>query len=50
MIVSASYRSDIPAFHADWFRNRPSAGFCEVVNPYSGKPYRVSLRGDAVDG
>ena len=50
MIVSASYRSDIPAFHADWFRNRLAAGFCEVVNPYSGKPYRVSLRGDAVDG
>ena len=50
MIVSASYRSDIPAFHADWFRNRFAAGFCEVANPYSGKPYRVALRGDTVDG
>lgn len=50
MIVSASYRSDIPAFHADWFRNRLAAGFCEVANPYSGNPYRVSLRGDTVDG
>lgn len=50
MIISASYRSDIPAFHADWFRARLNAGFCEVANPYSGKPYRVALRGDGVDG
>jgi hypothetical protein len=50
MIVSASYRSDIPAFHGDWFRQRLDAGFCEVANPYSGKPYRVNLRGDGVDG
>jgi len=50
MIISASYRSDIPAFHADWFRARLNAGFCEVANPYSGKPYRVALRGDDVDG
>lgn len=50
MIVSASYRSDIPAFHADWFRARFADGFCEVKNPYGGKPYRVALRGDAVDG
>ena len=50
MIISASYRSDIPAFHADWFRARLNAGFCEVANPYSGKPYRVALRGDDVGG
>jgi hypothetical protein len=50
MIISASYRSDIPAFHADWFRSRLAAGFCEVANPYSGRPFRVKLRGDTVDG
>tara|TARA_R110002110_G_scaffold88584_7_gene230836 strand:+ start:8929 stop:9807 length:879 start_codon:yes stop_codon:yes gene_type:complete len=43
MIISASYRTDIPAFYADWFAARLDAGFCEVTNPYNGKPYRVSL-------
>ncbi len=43
MIISASYRTDIAAFYADWFSARLDAGFCEVINPYSGKPYRVSL-------
>jgi hypothetical protein len=50
MIISASYRSDIPAFHADWFARRLAAGFCQVRNPYGGKPYRVDLSVDAVDG
>jgi Domain of unknown function (DUF1848) len=44
MIVSASYRTDIPAFHAAWFRARLEAGFAEVRNPYGGAPYRVWLR------
>ena len=50
MIVSASYRTDIPAFFADWFRARLADGHCDVRNPYGGKPYRVALRGDGVDG
>ena len=50
MIVSASYRTDIPAFFAHWFRARLAEGQCEVANPYGGKPYRVALRGDGVDG
>jgi hypothetical protein len=49
MIVSASFRTDIPAFYGSWFQNRFRAGFCRVVNPYGGAPYRVSLR-DGVDG
>jgi len=44
MIVSASYRTDIPAFHAPWFLARLAAGFAEVANPYGGAPYRVSLQ------
>jgi hypothetical protein len=44
MIVSASYRTDIPAFHAAWFRARLEAGFAEVRNPHGGAAYRVSLR------
>jgi DNA repair photolyase len=50
MIVSASYRTDIPAFHASWFLGRLEAGFAEVRNPYGGAPYRVSLRSPEATG
>ncbi len=49
MIVSASYRTDIPAFHARWFLQRLRTGWCQVRNPYGGKPSRVSLLPDDVD-
>ena len=50
MIVSASYRTDIPAFYASWFLRRLEAGYCRVANPYGGSSYEVSLAPDAVDG
>ena len=50
MIVSASYRTDIPAFCAGWFMRRLAAGHCRVANPYGGGAYQVSLTPDAVDG
>lgn len=50
MIVSASYRTDIPAFYGDWFRARLRAGFADVRNPYGGATYRVALDPAAVDG
>jgi hypothetical protein len=50
MIVSASYRTDIPAFYGDWFRRRLEAGFALVANPYGGRPYRVELCPPALDG
>lgn len=50
MIISASYRSDIPAFHGDWFLEALAAGEVAVANPYSQRPYLVDLRPDAVDG
>ncbi len=50
MIVSASYRTDIPAFYGAWFVNRLGAGFCRVVNPYGGPATTVPLAGPAVDG
>lgn len=50
MIVSASYRTDIPAFYPHWFLERLSAGEVLVGNPYGGKPYRVSLDPADVDG
>ncbi|MBM3571677.1 MAG: DUF1848 domain-containing protein [Alphaproteobacteria bacterium] len=50
MIVSVSYRTDIPAFHGTWFMNRLRAGFCRVTNPYGGKESTVSLAPADVDG
>lgn len=49
MIVSASYRTDIPAFFARWFENRFQAGHAKVVNPYGGRVSTVALRA-GVDG
>ena len=43
MIVSASYRTDIPAFYAGWFLRRLRAGYCRVANPYGGGSYEVSI-------
>jgi hypothetical protein len=50
LIVSASYRTDIPAFYADWFLRRLEAGSCRVVNPYGGPAYEVRLGPEAADG
>lgn len=49
MIVSASYRTDIPAFYGAWFLNRFRAGFARVVNPYGRQVSTVPLRA-GVDG
>ncbi len=37
MIISASRRTDIPAFFAKWFINRVREGFCYVPNPMNSK-------------
>jgi len=50
MIISASYKTDIPTFYGDWFINRLRAGFCKMVNPYNRKAIRVSLNRNDVDG
>jgi DNA repair photolyase len=50
MIVSASYRTDIPAFYGAWFGRRLEAGYAMVANPYGGPAYRVDLAPQAVDG
>jgi Domain of unknown function (DUF1848) len=50
MIVSASYKTDIPAFYAEWFLNRLDAGFARTVNPYSRRIQTVPLTRDSVDG
>ena len=50
MIVSASYKTDIPAFYGEWFMRRLAAGHCRVANPYGGPPFTVPLGPAAVDG
>ena len=50
MIVSASYRTDIPALYGRWFVARLAAGWCRVANPYGGPPARISLLPADVDG
>ena len=34
-IVSASRRTDIPAFYSAWFLNRLRLGWCHVPNPFN---------------
>lgn len=44
MIISASRRTDIPAFYGEWFAHRLKAGWCKVRNPFSSQVYHVSLQ------
>ena len=50
MIISASRRTDIPAFYSEWFMNRIRVGWCQVPNPlnYNQLSY-ISLRPEDVD-
>lgn len=50
MIISASRRTDIPAFYAKWFMNRIRDGYCTVPNPFNPKQVsRISLKPEDVD-
>lgn len=50
MILSASRRTDIPAFYSEWFINRLREGFVLVPNPYNAKQlHRVMLSPDIID-
>jgi hypothetical protein len=51
MLISASYKTDIPAFYGEWFMNRLRAGYCLMAHPYDRrKTFRVSLERRDVDG
>lgn len=50
MIVSASYKTDIPTFYGEWFMNRLRAGYCGMINPHNRVPIRVLLTPNDVDG
>lgn len=50
MIVSASRRTDIPAFFGDWFMGRVRAGWAAVKNPFNARQVRkVNLEPGQVD-
>lgn len=50
MIISASRRTDIPAFYGEWFMNRLREGFCLVANPFNpANVSHVSLLPEDVD-
>ncbi|MEW6203633.1 MAG: DUF1848 domain-containing protein [bacterium] len=50
MIISASRRTDIPSFYAEWFINRIRAGYCCVANPFNPSYIKfVSLKPEDVD-
>ncbi len=48
IVISASRRTDIPAFYMDWFMSGITAGFFDVVNPYNGQVRRVPADADRV--
>ncbi len=47
-VISASRRTDIPAFYSAWFVQRLKEGFVAVRQPYSGKILPVSLKHEDV--
>ena len=49
-LISASRRTDIPAFYSRWLLRRLAEGFCDCTNPFNGRGRRVSLLPDDVAG
>jgi DNA repair photolyase len=50
MIISASRRTDIPAFYADWFMKRVREGYFYRVNPFNSRQVSgFSLKPEDVD-
>jgi hypothetical protein len=41
IVISASRRTDIPAFYMSWFMNRIKSDFFEVVNPYNRQSRKI---------
>ena len=50
MIISASRRTDIPAFYSDWFIRRLQEGFLYVRNPFNARQiFKIVLSPDIVE-
>lgn len=50
VLISASYKTDIPAFYGPWFLNRLRAGYCKSINPYGRQIYTISLEPPYAEG
>ena len=51
VLISASRRTDIPAFFSPWFIQRIEKGYCKVANPFNPNQIRkVSLLPQDVEG
>jgi hypothetical protein len=48
IVVSASRRTDIPAFYMDWFMEQIKKGAFDVVNPYNRRKFKVPATPDRV--
>lgn len=48
IVISASRRTDIPAFYLKWFMDRLDLGFFEVTNPYNQRKFIVPADPDNV--
>ncbi len=48
IVISASRRTDIPAFYMPWFMQQIEQGFFDVRHPFSGKSTRVPNKVDRI--
>jgi len=48
IVISASRRTDIPAFYMEWFMDRIEKGYFEVTNPFNRKVSIVDARQEKV--
>jgi hypothetical protein len=48
IVISASRRTDIPAFYMDWFMGQIQAGFFELTNPYNARKTLIPATPDHV--
>ncbi len=50
IIISASRRTDLPAFYTPWLLKRIESGYCKWTNPYNPRQIKqINLQVDAVD-
>ncbi len=50
MIISASRRTDIPAFYSSWFMDKINRAYCIVSNPFNPQQVKlISLKTEDVD-
>ena len=48
IVISASRRTDIPAFYMDWFMEQIKKGVFDAVNPYNRRKFKVPATPDKV--